>query len=75
MKIANVRLETVGWSHLDGEKVMVVLLEFLVGGILNKKQLPEASEIVDETRWKGVEPIGGCPFQTERKSDTRWSCF
>jgi len=50
MKIANVRLETVGWSHLDGEKVMVVLLEFLVGGILNKKQLPEASEIVDETR-------------------------
>ena len=50
MKIANLRLETVGWSHLDGENVMVVLLEFLVGGILNKKQLPEASEIVDETR-------------------------
>jgi len=29
LKVANVRLETVGRSHLDREKMMVVLLELL----------------------------------------------
>ena len=47
LKIVDIRLETVGGSHLDGEEVMVILLEFLTGGISSEKQLDEASEVVD----------------------------
>ena len=34
-------------SHLDREKVIVVLLELLTGGVLCDKQFGEASEVVD----------------------------
>ena len=37
LKIVDIRLETVGGSHLDGEEVMVILLELLVVGVLSDK--------------------------------------
>ena len=36
---ADVRLKTVGGSHLDGEKVVVVLNELMAGGVLREIQL------------------------------------
>jgi len=47
LKIANVRLETVGGSHLHGEEVMVTLLELLIERVLSEKQLGEISKVVD----------------------------
>jgi len=34
LEVADVRFETVGGSHLDGKKVVIVLLELLTGGVL-----------------------------------------
>jgi len=45
LKVANVRLETVGGPHLNGE-VIVVLLELLTGRILGEK-FGEISEVMD----------------------------
>ena len=36
-KVVNVCLETIRGSHLNGEKVMVVLLELLAGGVLSQE--------------------------------------
>ena len=34
LKMANIRLETVGRSHLDGKEAVIILLEHLEGGVL-----------------------------------------
>jgi len=47
LKVANVRLEIVRGPHLNGEEVMVVLLELLTVRVLGEKQLGEISEAVD----------------------------
>jgi len=47
LKITNVRLEAVRGSHLDGEEVMVVLLELRAGGVLSEEQLGKILEAVD----------------------------
>ena len=41
------RLETVGGSHLDGEKVVGILLELFAGGVLREEQLDEILDVVD----------------------------
>jgi len=41
LKVANVRLEAIGGSHLDGEEMMVVLIELLAERVLSEKQLGE----------------------------------
>jgi len=46
LKVANIRLETVGGSRLDREEVVVVLLE-LLAGVLREEQLDEILEVVD----------------------------
>ena len=47
LKVANVRLETVGRPHLNREEVMIALLELLTVRVLSEKQLSEISEVVD----------------------------
>ena len=47
LKVSNVRLKTVGGSHLNGEEVMVPLLELLTGRVLSKRKLGEISEAVN----------------------------
>ena len=47
LKVANVCLETVRRSHLDGEEMMVTLLELLVGGVLREEQPGEILEVAD----------------------------
>jgi len=37
LKIANVRLETVEWPHLNREEMMIALFELLMGRVLSKK--------------------------------------
>ena len=45
LEAANVRLETVGGPHLDGEEVVVVLLELLAGRVLREGQLGGSSKL------------------------------
>jgi len=47
LKVANVCLETVGRSHLDGEEMLVTLLELLVGGVFREEQPGEILEVVN----------------------------
>jgi len=47
LKVANVRLETIEGPRLNGEEVMVALLELLTGRVLSEKQLDEISKVVD----------------------------
>ena len=47
LKVANVCLEAIGGPHLDGEEMMVILLELLAGGILSEEQLGEIIKVVD----------------------------
>ena len=47
LKVPNVRLETVGGPHPDGEEVMIVILELLAEGALSDEQLNEIPEAVD----------------------------
>ena len=42
LKVTNVRLETIGGSHLDEEEVVVVLL-----GVLREEQLDKIFEVVN----------------------------
>jgi len=70
MEIVNVRLETVGGSHLDREDVVVVLLE-LLAGVLREEQLGEILEFVYRPQWKRVKPIRGYSFQTGGEDSTQ----
>jgi len=47
LKVANIRLEIVEEPYLNGEEVMVALLELLKGRALSKKQLGESFEAVN----------------------------
>jgi len=47
LKVANLCLGIIGGSHLDGEKVMIVLLELLAGGVLSEGQIGEILEAVN----------------------------
>jgi len=49
LEVADVRLETVEESHLDGKEVMVVLLELLAGGELREEQLDKILKVVDRS--------------------------
>ena len=44
---ANVRLETVGGSHLDEKEVVIVLLELRAKRVLREKQLGKILKVVD----------------------------
>jgi len=44
---------------------VVILLELLAGGVLQKKQLGEILEVVDRLSRKRVKPVRGCFLQTE----------
>ena len=67
LKVANIYLETIGGPHLNGEEVMVILLELLTKKVLSEKQLGEISEAVDSTLRKRVESVRGYPFQARGK--------
>ena len=43
----NVHLEVVEGPHLNGEEVMVALLELLMRRVLSEKQLDKIFEVVD----------------------------
>ena len=75
LKVTNVHLEVVGGPHLDREEVMVILLEFLDGGILSDEQLGEAFKVMDLALRKGVEPIEGCVFKLEGKIQHKMESF
>ena len=49
---------------------MVVLLELLARGVLCE-ELGEALGVIDQARWKGVEPVGGCSLQAGGEDPTR----
>ena len=49
LEVANVRLEVVSCSHFDVEKVVVILLGFLMGGILGEERLDYLLEFVERT--------------------------
>ena len=46
LKLANIRLEVVRGPHLDGEEVMVIMLELLAEGVLSEEKLGEIFEAV-----------------------------
>jgi len=46
-KSSQCRLETVGGSHLNGEEVMIALLELLTESVLSEKQLGKIFKNVD----------------------------
>ena len=48
LEVANVHLKTIEGSHLDGKKVVVILLELLVEGVLREEQLGEILKVVDQ---------------------------
>jgi len=54
---ANVHLETDGWSHMDGEEVVLLLLELPSEGVLGEEQLGKTLEIMDRAWRKRVKPI------------------
>jgi len=45
LQVANVHLEAVGGPHLDGEEVIVVLLELQAGRILSEEQLMRSPKL------------------------------
>jgi len=47
LKVVNVCLKTVRGSYLDGEEVVVVLLELLARGVHREGQLAEILKVVD----------------------------
>ena len=57
--MTNICLETIGGSHLDGEEVVIVLLELLAQGVLREEQLGEILEVVDQLWRKRVKLIKG----------------
>ena len=57
MEIADVTLQGLSLLHLDGEEVVVVLLEFLSRGILVEKGIADFLEAPKRPQWKGVEPV------------------
>ena len=58
------RLKTVGGSHLDGEKVVIILLELFAGAVLREEQLDEILDVVDRPWRKRVKPVRGYFLQT-----------
>ena len=51
MKVADVRLKVIVMSHFESEKVVVILLGFLMGGVLGEERLDYVLKVVDRTRW------------------------
>jgi len=71
LEVANIHLETAGGSHLDGEEVMVVLLDLLVRGVLREEQHDEILEFMDRSWRRRVEPIRGYSLQAGREDPTQ----
>jgi len=46
LKVANVYLEAIRAPHLDGEEVIVVLLELLIGRVLSEEQFREILKVM-----------------------------
>jgi len=49
LKVTNVRLETIRGPHCNGEEMIVILLELLMGGVFREEQLGEILEPVIES--------------------------
>jgi len=47
LKVTNICLEAIRGPHLNGEEVVVILLEHLTERLLSKKQFGEISKTVD----------------------------
>jgi len=47
LKVADVRLEDVAMSHINGEEMLVILLGFAAGDVLGEKCLSYLLEIVE----------------------------
>ena len=67
LEVANVGLEAVALPHFDGEKVVVVLLDFSTGDVLDEKCLSYLLEVMGRMRWKIVKSILGHAFQADEK--------
>jgi len=65
LKITDVVLEILLGLHLDGEVVIVVLLEFMLGSELIIEGLPHLLEVSKQVAQKRVEPVGGDPLEAE----------
>jgi len=75
LKVANARLEVIGGPYLDREKVIVILLELLAGGVFCEEQLGEALEVVDRAPRKRVELVGDYSLQDEGKIQQKMESF
>ena len=47
LKVTNICLEAIRGPHLNGEEVVVILLELLTEKLFSKKQFGEISKTVD----------------------------
>jgi len=57
-------LEALLELHLDGEDVVIILLEFASRRELIKEGLPHLLEVSERVARERVEPIGGDPLET-----------
>jgi len=57
-------------SHLDREKVEVILLKLLVRGVLREEQLGEILEVIHRPWWKRVKLIRGYFLRVGREDPT-----
>ena len=65
LKVADVRLEDVAMSHINGEEMLVILLGFTAGDVLGEKYLSYLLEIVERMRQQRIKPIRGHTFLTD----------
>jgi len=57
LKVADVGLEVITLSHLDGEEVMVVLLGLSARGVLSEERFCYHLKILERAGSQRVEPI------------------
>ena len=57
LKVANIRFEDVALPHVDGEKVVVVLLSLPARCVLGKKRFGHLLKVVERMRRQKVELI------------------
>ena len=78
MEIINVAFDGLSWLHLDGEKVVVVLLKLLPRGVLVEEGIANLLEAPERSCCEGVKPVQGQALRLEgntrhmRQSSWEW---
>ena len=64
LEIVDVGLEVITLPCFDSEKVVVILLDFLMRGVLGEERIGYLLKVVERIWWQGVETLRGHAFQT-----------